>query len=104
MISEVLLDPQLDWIFTAPGGRVLRAFQLLLDVEQVPHRPVWMVPDKVREETAGIEKPVVLIMSAASRQRLGDGFRLMPMEVPDRPHLGRDRYWAYVLQRPKPSP
>jgi hypothetical protein len=99
MISEVLLDPQLDWIYTAPGGRVLRGFDMLFAVERVPHRTVWMVPEFVTRETANNQKPVILIMSQASRDRLGSSVRLTRLEVPDRPQLRRDGYWAYVLTR-----
>jgi hypothetical protein len=99
MISEVLLDPQLDWIYTAPGGRVLRALDMLFAVERVPHRTVWMVPEFVTRETANAQKPVILIISQASRERLGSSVRLTRLEVPDRPQLRRDGYWAYVLTR-----
>lgn len=104
LVSEVLLDTQLDWLFTAPGGRALRALDSLFTVEGVPHRSQWMVPQEVKVVMEGTRKPVVLIMSAASRQRVGEGFGLVPMEVPPRPYLSRDRYWAYLLQPRPPSP
>jgi glycosyltransferase AglD len=96
-VSEVLLDPQLEWIYTAPGGRVSRAFGLLFMIDGVPHRTVWMVPEHVSIETRGADRPVILIISAASRLRLGDGFDLVPLEVADRPFLQRGGYWAYAL-------
>lgn len=104
IISKVLLDPQLDWVFTAPGGRVLRSFEFLMEVEQVPYRTISMAPEKVMDELEGMEKPVALILSPASRKRLGERFRLLEMEIPARPYLDRDRYWGYILLRPKPAP
>src|SRR5262245_64520699 len=41
-IAEVLLDPQLDAVFTGPGGRALRVFGALFTVGGVPHRTIWM--------------------------------------------------------------
>jgi hypothetical protein len=98
LVSEVFLDPQLDWVYTAPGGRALRAFDLLFTIGQVPHRTVWIVPPQVREQAEDASGPVVLIISAASRQRLGDAFDLVPLEVQDRSYLRRDEYWAYLLR------
>jgi len=102
IVSKVVLDPQLDWLFTAPGGRVLKAFDLLLETERIPYRTVAITPDNIRYEMQGIDKPIVLIASPASRQRLGDAFRIVPIEVPSRPYLNRDGYWAYVVHVPKP--
>jgi 4-amino-4-deoxy-L-arabinose transferase-like glycosyltransferase len=99
LIAEVLLDPQLDAVFTAPGGRALRVFETLLTVEGVPHRTVWMAPEEL-ERTAPVDgpaRPVALIMSAGSRERLGGSFRLPPLEVVERPYLHRDGYWAYTM-------
>jgi len=98
MVSEVFLDQQLDWIFTAPGGRVLGSFEFLMRIEGVPHRRVWMAPDRLREEIGGLGRPVVLLLTPASRERLGSGFALTPMEVSPEPRLDRVRYWAYMLQ------
>jgi hypothetical protein len=94
-VTEVLLDPQLEWIYTAPGGRVSKSFDLVFAIVEVPRRTVWMVPPQVQTETRGATGPVVLIVSAASRERLGNGFTLVPLDVPERPYLRRDQYWAY---------
>jgi glycosyltransferase AglD len=104
LISEVLLDPQLEWVFTAPGGRALRAMDFFLTLEQVPHRTVNMAPDSVVAETDGVDRPVVLIASKASRERLGDRLGVITMEVEDRPYLRRDEYWGYLLPPRRPSP
>jgi len=58
-----------------------------------------MVPDQVKAETANTRPPVVLLVSPASLERLGNGFNLSRIEVEDRPYLKRDGYWAYVLHR-----
>lgn len=97
VIHEVLLDEQLDWVYTAPGGRALRAFDALFDVDQVPHRTVWMRPDNLRKELSGARRPLVLILSDASRQRVGEGFGLVRMDAPNRRYVGRGGYWAYYL-------
>jgi len=96
-IAEVLLDPQLDGVFTAPGGRGLRVFEYLFTVNGVPHRTVWMSPEELERATAGSGRPVGLIVSAGSRERLGGSFDLVPLDVSDRPYLHRDGYWGYTM-------
>jgi hypothetical protein len=102
LIGEVLLDPQLDWVYTAPGGRALRVFEVLLEIQDVPHRTVWMVPEHVQAATEGAAGGTLLIVSDASRERLGDRFQLVPLTVPERPHAHRNAYWAYLLPAAPP--
>ena len=96
-IAEVLLDPQLDAVFTGPGGRALRVYGALFTVSGVPHRTVWMAPEELDQVAADATHPVGVILSTGSRERLGGTFRLVPLEVADRPYLHRDGYWGYAL-------
>jgi 4-amino-4-deoxy-L-arabinose transferase-like glycosyltransferase len=96
-IAEVLLDPQLDAVFTGPGGRALRVYGALFTVSGVPHRTVWMAPEELEQVATDATHPVGLILSTGSRERLGGTFRLVPLEVAARPHLHRDGYWGYAL-------
>jgi 4-amino-4-deoxy-L-arabinose transferase-like glycosyltransferase len=102
-ITEVLLDPQLDGVFTAPGGRGLRVFEYLFMVSGVPYRTVWMAPEELERATASAGRPVGLIVSTGSRERLGGSFDLVPFDVPDRPHLHRDGYWGYTMNGSDPA-
>ncbi len=104
LISEVLLDPQLEWVFTAPGGRALRAMDFFLTLDKVPHRTVTMAADTVAAEAEGAAGPVVLIASRSSRERLGARLGVITMEVGERSYLRRDDYWAYLLSPRRPSP